>query len=516
MKFVLISLALIFVANIDARKFDHVRKYLAEHETSVKHVHKRSAQSWLKNSNTIGLGYNPLYGSPVCYTGVCQGDGFKHAVFKLNYVQPAIGSCTNDLIPDFVELQCIPSADIQTSTETISTYEHLSDSTFKRIEFYVATRYRRHAASYFYSKETRSMIDTMTKQDSTAMYTRGDVTFGKLRMFEPFMELSDTFRYVIEQMPCCNEYSQEIDDYIKEFVIDYFGLTYVSELILGGIAQQTMFISNKQRYELEMKGEDIVQAASIGFYLNFNIQPVPPYNDIKQREFMESVQTQHSTKLGGDPSAQTMDDWIKSVPSNPVIMNYGVKDLATILTQKHFPADHHIYNKSKILDRVIQRYLDRHVPLCINNCTDSSHGVCDIANNPPFLLGTCVCRPGWKGVDCSQKEHSEPKTTTSSGTIAPHYPPSWDVQRQDGIGEMTKTTILSSLRSLIDTYGKAKKSEIAMDLKLWLDKSYSGTTWAVVIGDINHCGSAFSYAANTCLVVQEKSLDLHVIILRTD
>ena len=41
MKFVLISLALIFVANIDARKFDHVRKYLAEHETSVKHVHKR-------------------------------------------------------------------------------------------------------------------------------------------------------------------------------------------------------------------------------------------------------------------------------------------------------------------------------------------------------------------------------------------------------------------------------------------------------------------------------------------
>jgi hypothetical protein len=139
------------------------------------------------------------------------------------------------------------------------------------------------------------------------------------------MELADTFRYVIEQMPCCNEYNSEIDDYIKEFVIDYFGLTYVTELILGGIAQETMFIGNKEVEELRMKGEEVIRAASIGFHLNFNIRPTPPYNDIQQNQFMQTVQSRRSTKLGGDPSAQTMDDWIKSVPTNPVIMNYGVK-----------------------------------------------------------------------------------------------------------------------------------------------------------------------------------------------
>ena len=325
MKLLLIPLALLLIAHIEARKFDHVRKYLADHDKSSKPILKRSAQSWLKNSNTIGLGYNPLHGSPVCYTGVCQGDAFQHAVIKLNYGQAAVGSCTNDIVPDFVELQCIPSADLQTSTEMISTSEHLYESTMKRVEFYIASRYRRFAASYFYSKETRSMIDQIVKQSTTAMYTRGEVTFGKLRMFEPFMDLTDTFRYVIEQMPCCNEYGQEIDDYIKEFIIDYFGLTYVTEIILGGIAQETMFVGNKELQELQMRGEDVVRAASIGFYLNFNVQPLPPYNDIKQKEFMETVQNRRSTKLGGDPSAQTMDDWIRSVPTNPVIMNYAVK-----------------------------------------------------------------------------------------------------------------------------------------------------------------------------------------------
>lgn len=325
MKFLFIALTLTLLAIGEARKFDHVRKYLADHDKSSKPVFKRDANPWLKNSNTIGLGYNPLYGSPVCYTGVCQGDGFQHAVMKLNYVRAAVGSCTTDLIPDFVELQCIPSSDLQTATEVISDSKHLSDSTLKRVSFGVDVRYRRFIASYFYSKETRSMIDQMTTYNSTAMYTRGEVTFGKLRMFEPLMELSDTFRYVIEQMPCCNDFNLEIDEYIKEFLIDYFGVTYVTELILGGIAQETLFISNKEFQETQMKSEEIIRAASIGFYLNFNIRPTPPYNDIQQTQFTQMVNTRRSTKLGGDPSAPTMDDWIKSVPSNPVIMNYGVK-----------------------------------------------------------------------------------------------------------------------------------------------------------------------------------------------
>ena len=84
-----------------------------------------------------------------------------------------------------------------------------------------------------------------------------------------------------------------------------------------------------------------------------------------------------------------------------------VLDLSTLLTRKHFPEDLHIQNKSRLVEFVIERYLERHKPLCINNCTDSSHGICDIISEAPFQLGTCVCRPGWKGYDCSERENGE-------------------------------------------------------------------------------------------------------------
>lgn len=126
-------------------------------------------------------------------------------------------------------------------------------------------------------------------------------------------------------MPCYNDYSPEIDEYIKEFLIDYFGLTFVTQLMLGGIAQETLFSGNKELEEMQLKGEEIIRAASIVFFLNFHIKPTLPFTDIQQKEFMQVVNTRRSTKLVGDPSAQPMDDWIKSIPTNPVIMNYAVK-----------------------------------------------------------------------------------------------------------------------------------------------------------------------------------------------
>jgi len=325
MKLLFIVLALAFLAYTKARKFDHVRKYLADHDESFTPTLSRNSPVWIKNSNTIGLGYNPLHGSPVCYTGLCQGDGFRHSVFKLNYAQPATGSCTSKLIPDFVELHCVPSADLQTSTEIISTSKQLSESTSKGISFGTDVKYNMLSAGYSQSRETRFMIDHMMKQDTTTMFTRGQVTWGKLSMFEPLMKLTDTFNYIIEEMPCCNESSLETDEYIQEFLINYFGLTFVTELILGGIAQDTMFVSNEDIRVMQSNGQDVSHSASLGFILTFNVKTMSSEENTQLKQFMNSVKTRRSTKLGGDPSAQTMNDWIKSVPENPVIMNYAVK-----------------------------------------------------------------------------------------------------------------------------------------------------------------------------------------------
>jgi hypothetical protein len=181
------------------------------------------------------------------------------------------------------------------------------------------------SAGYSYSKETRSMIDQIMKQDTTAMFTRGQVTYGKLSMFEPMMKLLNTFQYVVQEMPCCDDSSQEIDEYIHEYLIDYFGLTFITELVLGGIAQETMFIANKEMRKMQSEGKDVTHSANIGFFLTFNIKTTSSYNRTQQDQFMQSVKTRQSTKLGGDPSARTMDDWIKSVPQNLVIMSYAVK-----------------------------------------------------------------------------------------------------------------------------------------------------------------------------------------------
>lgn len=325
MKLVFVALTLIFCSSIETHKFDHVRKYLAEHDKSIKTKLKRDASNWLQNSNTIGLGYNPLYGSPVCYTGACQGDGFRRSIFKLKYSQPMIGSCTSQLIPESVELHCIPSVNLQTTTETISTLKQLSDSTSKGISFGGGLKYKVLSAAYSYSKEISSMIDRITKDDRTILFTRGEVTMGKLSMLEPFMELSDAFQYVISEIPCCDNNSLEIEEYIEKYIIEDFGLTYVSELMLGGIAQEIISISNTEMRRMQSKGDDVAHSANIEFFVELNLKPKFWYNQTKQDQFLKSVKDRKSLRLGGNPSVKVIDDWIQTVPQNPVIMNYVVK-----------------------------------------------------------------------------------------------------------------------------------------------------------------------------------------------
>lgn len=328
---------LLMVTTITAgRPFDHVRQYLSQHDE--KPTGRLDGTNWLENSNTIGLGYNPLLGSPVCYTGTCQSDGYRRSVFKLVYKQPTFGSCTTKLIPDNVELHCIPSSELITNTETISTLNQLSESISNGISFGADVKYKMFSAGYSYSKETRFMIDQLIKQDTTSMHTTGKVTYGKLSMFEQFMELSDTFRYVIQEMPCCKD-DDELQQYIQEFIISHFGFTFVTELTLGGIAQQTMFITNKEMKKMEQSGVNIQHSASIGYFLTFNMKVTSSYDKKKQEEFMQSVKTIRATKLGGDPSLEKIDEWIKSVPNSPVIMSISVKGIV-LFSWNHI--SHHI------------------------------------------------------------------------------------------------------------------------------------------------------------------------------
>lgn len=70
----------------------------------VENSEQSPSATWLANSNKLGLGYNPVTGDPVCYTGACQMAGFGRAVFKFNYTNSPSGSCTTKLIPENSEV----------------------------------------------------------------------------------------------------------------------------------------------------------------------------------------------------------------------------------------------------------------------------------------------------------------------------------------------------------------------------------------------------------------------------
>lgn len=124
---------------------------------------------WLENSNKIGFGYNLLAGSPICYSGSCQMDEFTRSIFKLNYTSAAIGSCTNKLVPNHVDLDCVTSTVQTVESEIIDTIDQLHESISNRVEVSIGAKYKNIGFSYQFSKETRHMIDNIVKQHRTSV-----------------------------------------------------------------------------------------------------------------------------------------------------------------------------------------------------------------------------------------------------------------------------------------------------------------------------------------------------------
>ena len=172
--FVLFSFALHVQSSSSAsnhrQTIERVREYLRQSEKHEEFDADRTRQTdWLENSNKIGIGYNPLSGTPVCYTGACQMAGFTRAIVKLNYTSPSPGACTSQLIPDHVELDCIPSTSLTAASETISTIEQLKKSITDKVELAVSVNVMAAAFSYSFSKETRYMVDNIFKEERTSI-----------------------------------------------------------------------------------------------------------------------------------------------------------------------------------------------------------------------------------------------------------------------------------------------------------------------------------------------------------
>ncbi|CAF4305822.1 unnamed protein product, partial [Rotaria sordida] len=91
---------------------------------------------------------------------------------------------------------------------------------------------------------------------------------------------------------------------------------------------------------------------------------------------MKQVQNSYATKLGGDPSVSDMNEWAKTVPSNSVITKFSIREIFDLLNKYRFPNDSQIQNKSKLIEKLLKKYIQQ--PLyCYNNCTSTLHGTCE-------------------------------------------------------------------------------------------------------------------------------------------
>lgn len=138
-------------------------------------------------------------------------------------------------------------------------------------------------------------------------------------------------------MPCCNE-SAELDQYIKELVIGYFGLLYINELLLGGIAQQKIVISEENRKNLQTNGFTVTNQAELKvaaanvFSASTKLAVTEQYDQTKLDIFKRYSQQSNIITLGGSTILQSTEEWSKTVSSNPTIIKFSAAPLINLLT----------------------------------------------------------------------------------------------------------------------------------------------------------------------------------------
>ena len=223
-------------------------------------------------------------------------------------------------------------------------------------------------------------------------------------MFAPLMQLSDSFRHVIDNMPCCEANDPDIEEYIKDFILGYFGYTYVTSILLGGIAQENLLIDRQSKERMVQEGISIQQQAKLSFEMQFGMRASTTIGNSQEttnyNSFLQQVQSSQATTLGGDPFLMTISNWSRTVPSNPVIVQFAVRDIFSLLTSQYFPTDRLIKNKTALFKQTLAKYLNT-TDYCYGDCggNNGSRGTCVPSGH--FGFGVCECKPEWSGPDCT-------------------------------------------------------------------------------------------------------------------
>ncbi|CAF2798165.1 unnamed protein product [Rotaria sp. Silwood2] len=295
----------------------------------------------------------------------------------------------------------INSQNVNIETQIINTLHDLNEHILKTVDFTQNSKYVNVSFSYSYSKEIRSIIDMIMKDNTIILVTSFNKTSIRLSINESNFEISNESCFVIENMPCC-DFNETVEKYIHEFIIGYFGYTYIKEVQLGGIIQQTIVITQNDRINLEKNGFNISNhvwmrdVAKELFSIQMKLNRTQTYD-----KMLMNISNKYFTKrnvmiYGGNISIKSFDDWYKSVLDNPVLVKFSISTIFELLTNGHFPTDSYIVQKAALIKLAVDRYLSNRV-YCYNQCTDTIHGTC--IDSGFFQFGICQCKSMWTGFD---------------------------------------------------------------------------------------------------------------------
>ncbi|CAF0792629.1 unnamed protein product [Adineta ricciae] len=372
-------------------------------------VHQRlyASKVKLRNNEHLGMGYNPLKNSPICYSEQCNRKYIGLPVFKLKNFDSSKKTCVNKLIPEKIKVECIHSQKSNIETQIISTLWDLKENTRKSVEFITSSTFSaKHidsSFSYAHSREIHSLIDTLIKDNSIILYTSTNQSSVRLSMNESIFDLSDDFRFVIENMPCC-EFNVTVENYIREFILGYFGYTYIRNVHLGGIIQQTIVITENNRKILEQHGFNMSNETWLKDVAKeiFSLQSKAHQTEISTNTYVRYFTKGNMKIFGGNTSTNSLEGWFKSISQSPVVVKMGISSIFDLLTNKTFPVDSYIHQKVALIRSAVDRYLSNPA-YCYDRCTDAAHGTC--VDSGFFQFGICQCQLGWTGFNCATPIH---------------------------------------------------------------------------------------------------------------
>ncbi|CAF1177634.1 unnamed protein product, partial [Rotaria sordida] len=210
---------------------------------------------------------------------------------------------------------------------------------------------------------------------------------------EPKLELSDNFRYVIQNLPATGTYTSAVKKYIQDYIINYFGFTYITELLLGGIAQMTTVINQSSIVPLQQEGISGTEMVQLSFskIFNFNYNENEMKNLSKFETFQRYVKSSMATIIGGEiyKNDQKLNEWFQTIPDNPVIIKFTIQSIFDLITPERFLNDTNIQEKAGYIMQALEEYVNKTSTVyCENQCTNAAQGTCQPLG--AYAYGICV------------------------------------------------------------------------------------------------------------------------------